>query len=154
MASGSRGIVCIHVGNAKVVFAGLNWRGAGSCQGTLEQSDVLLLVLGNEQHVVEEMLVEACALKVGYRESLEGFFVEDILEMFQLVTGQPGSLCTFRVSTYRQRELQDIQIQVLLTFGQSHWQGTAKTSEDGQESDRSRLHGDNDSKRLVLGTNE
>ena len=50
--------------------------------------------------------------------------------------------------TYRQRELQDIQIQVLLALGHPHWQGTANASEGRQKSERSELHYGNDGDEL------
>lgn len=60
----------LHVGDAKVVSAGLDWCSPSCRKSTFKQSDMLLLVLGDEQQVLEEMLVKACELEVGLGEAL------------------------------------------------------------------------------------
>jgi hypothetical protein len=56
---------CVHVGDAKIICASLNGRGSSSCKGTFEKSHMLLLVLSNEEHVIEEMFIKASRFKVG-----------------------------------------------------------------------------------------
>lgn len=53
--------------------------------------------------------------------------------------------------TYRQGELKDIDIQVLLALGHPHWQGTANTSEGGQNSESGEKHYGNVANDLGTG---
>lgn len=52
---------------------------------------------------------------------------------------------------YRQGELKDVDIQVLLPLGHPHWQGTANTSEGGQNSESGEEHYGNVANDLGTG---
>ena len=91
------------------------------------------------------MLIETSCLKVGLREPLQRLLVKDILKMLQLANNQQGMSGQEPQRSYRQRKLQNVDVQVFLALGHSHRQGTANAGEEGQKSERSELHGDSDS---------
>jgi hypothetical protein len=41
---------------------------------------------------------------------------------------------------YRERELKNVQVKVLLSLAQANWQGTANASDDRQKSESRGLH--------------
>jgi hypothetical protein len=46
---------------------------------------VFLLILNDEEHVIEEALIEASVEEISRRESLQRLLVEDILKVLELI---------------------------------------------------------------------
>jgi hypothetical protein len=84
--------ICSHISDAKIIRAGLDRNGSSRSESALKQGNVLLFVLGDEKHIVEEVFIKAGKLKVGLREALQSFLVEDVLQMFQLARSQSALL--------------------------------------------------------------
>lgn len=69
---------------SEIVFACFDRLCASGENLLSEHDNVCFLILSNEFDVVEIGCVESCIQEILFREFLECFFVEDVLEMFQL----------------------------------------------------------------------